>query len=256
MGRRVGCRIGGDCPSQLGGRLETSAEPGDGHLDDPVMAPLKEGVSETAGQPHRALHHLEGPGHFDPRSSADGFHSQARLAFDVTVDDGVNGDGWIPPGEFDLQAHPVRKGRGHHRVQHGPGAQGLTLETEFLQPRPPAFVLVDLIQYVPQLRRNEAELVGPLVFDHRLLRHKEAQEEPAVAKAFPCTFMSFNFDSVQTACRHIGNTPKLGREIPSYGNLAVSISPFWCERRNESWGQGPSGLRRRGHSRLVTPYRV
>ena len=132
MGRRTGGGGSGDSPTELGARVETLAEAGDGDLDDPVMAPLKEGMSETARQPHRALHHLERPGDLDQRSGVLMDSTLSRgLAFEVALDHGSIAVG-LPADELDPYPHPIWEGRGDHPAQDGTRAQRVTFETEFL----------------------------------------------------------------------------------------------------------------------------
>ena len=159
----MGCRAAGGVPGrgtpQLIGRLDTSAEPSDGDLNHPVMTPLHEGVSEAAGQPHRALHHFDGP--LDLRTRADfaGPQLEPPCPFEVTVDDGINSYGRLGVYNSDANPHPVRQRRNNHPCQNGPRSQGVSIEMEIFQPGPPLLELIDLLHRVPQFLRSRGELV-------------------------------------------------------------------------------------------------
>ena len=90
MGRRlVGRLIGHSSPGLVNGR-KTPPEPGDGHLDDPVMTPLQDGMTNPTGKPHWKLHHLHAPRNFNSSAGAVGTQGQLSLAFEVAMDNGLN----------------------------------------------------------------------------------------------------------------------------------------------------------------------
>ena len=91
------------------------------HLDDAIVAPLKERMREPVGQAHRPLHHLDGPPDRDrgaARASAAsrdarplrGHRAPRRRASTCSN----------APHDVDAYPHPVGKWRSHDAVEHRP----------------------------------------------------------------------------------------------------------------------------------------
>ena len=94
-------------------------KPGHREFDHAIVAPLKERVSEAAGQPHGALHHLDRPGHLGCGRRAHQRVATLRCASPSRSPPMMASmaSGGSHRVRLDAEAHPVGKGRGDHAVQ-------------------------------------------------------------------------------------------------------------------------------------------
>jgi len=120
-----------------------AAETANRDLDHAVMAPAKEGMSKSAGDAHRLLHHLDRPRYFR-RASVRPTPADAKrgTALQVAVHNSVDRSRAMTLNEFHVDLHAVREGRSDHTMHDCAWLERTALQTELLQPRPPALELL------------------------------------------------------------------------------------------------------------------
>ena len=136
-------------------------------LDHPVMTPLQQRVRDTIGEPHRPLHHLDGPTHVHRCPSGVLDRPEMGSAFEVSVH--LRIDRLEADGLFDLHPHPhpVRKRGRHDAVEHGPGPQPVALEAKLLQPARPVAEPVEPLDGLPEQVGCQREVIRPDELDDR-----------------------------------------------------------------------------------------
>lgn len=135
------------------------------------MTPLQQRMRYAVGDPHRALHHLEGPAHLGQGATVVIGQPQIRLALQITFDKGVDCIWRVAAHQFYGDAHPIRKRRRNYTVKYRPNGDRIPIESYLLKPWPPMFEAIDLDYYLPHLGWPQVKVKGAPVSDMRSLRH-------------------------------------------------------------------------------------
>ena len=105
-------------------------------------------------------------------------HPERGDPLEVAAHHRLDGRWTLAPDELDPDPHPVRQGRGHHAVQHGAGHQPVAVQTELLQPRPPGFEAIDVLDGRPQSGRVAGEVVPAPVGDDGRGHRERSPSQP------------------------------------------------------------------------------
>ena len=149
--------------ARLGGQVATKTF--DGRLNHAIVAPPQHLRRNPGSQPHRSLHHLEGPGRVRARCDVVAVEGELRGALQVAVDECGNAPLRHAFINQDVEAHAIRD-RGHDdSVQHRAGLEAAPFNGEVVQPAPPRGEAVEAPHRRPQLRDGDRKCEGAVVLD-------------------------------------------------------------------------------------------
>src|SRR5215469_7706343 len=92
-------------------------EPGDRHVDHPIMTPAHHRIVQARGEPQRNAVHLQRPGHGHLGATVGVPHSQQRRAAQVAADRRLDRSRPVTPLQPDIKAEPAGQRRNDRAVE-------------------------------------------------------------------------------------------------------------------------------------------
>ena len=114
-------------------------------------------MTDSAGEPHGRLAHLDRPSHLSPGTPNFRTKPESGVSDEIPADPRVDGVRALAFDKFNSELHAVRERRGDCTVEDGAGRQAAALNPETGEPGPPALKLVELLDPIPQPLRCQVE---------------------------------------------------------------------------------------------------